>query len=261
MVDVIICGIAGKIGTLLRQNLSIHPEFSCIGGVDVNPPSAITSFPIVQNLQEVVESCDVVVDFSASDASPEFVTICRDHGRAIIVGTTGFNEEQQKIISDAGSAIPVLQCSNFAIGMVLLNRLVALAARVLRESYDVELIEWHNRNKVDSPSGSALSLVSRSAQERNTELSECLKLGRQPGEERGSSDITVHPVRGGHIISDHDVSFYGEHEVVTLRHHTLSRQVFMEGILMGIDFIADQGPGLYTLDNALEQKFNLPPLS
>ena len=259
MLDVVICGIAGKMGTLVRQNLSIHPEISCIGGVDVQPVPGAATLTVVTDLKEIVESGDVVVDFSTPESTIQCLGPCVEHKRALLIGTTGFSESQQESIETASETIPILQSSNYAIGVMLLKRFVTWASRVMGESYDAEIIEWHNRYKTDAPSGTALSLAECIATERGRMLSDVMRNGRTTDSPRQPGEITMHAIRAGNKISDHDVSFIGEHESISLVQHTFSRQVYMEGILMAIGFVADQSPGLYSLDDVLDQRYQLPP--
>jgi len=178
---------------------------------------------------------------------------CAEAGVALLIGTTGLSAQQRSEIEDeVATRVPVLIAPNMSVGVNLLYDLVARAAGVLGQGYDVEVIEAHHRRKVDAPSGTAMELARRL----------CAALGRDPDAvllygrsgrvgQRTGEEIAVHAVRGGDIVGDHTVLFAGPGERIELTHRASSRDVFATGAIRAARFLQGQGPGLYTMQDAL----------
>jgi len=194
----------------------------------------------------------IIIDFTTSAASLEIAAMADKVGAPHIIGSTGFNEKENKKISQYAERITIVKSGNMSLGVNLLSALVEQGAKVLGEEYDIEVVEAHHRRKVDAPSGTALMLAEAAATGRNISLKEKAVLNREGvSEPRKTGDVGFAVIRGGGIIGDHDVHFAGDKELLTLSHHALDRGLFAEGALAAAKWINAQPPGLYTMRDVL----------
>jgi len=198
---------------------------------------------------------DVLIDFSAPEATMARAKDCAASGTALVIGTTGLSAGQlQEIREQVAAKVPVLIAPNMSVGMNLLFRVVGDVAQTLGEGYDVEIVEAHHRRKKDSPAGTALELARRICTALKRDLQDSLRHGRQglvgP---RSTSEIGVHAVRGGDIVGDHTVIFAGEGERLELVHKATSRDVFARGAIRAAMFLVGRAPGMYSMHDVLEQ--------
>jgi 4-hydroxy-tetrahydrodipicolinate reductase len=208
---------------------------------------------VVDGLAAVEHSAaDVVVDFSAPNATLALAAIAAATGSAIVSGTTGLGEDALAALDRASKRVPVLWEPNMCVGVHVLGRLVAQAVAALPE-WDVEIVETHHRAKVDAPSGTALRLAEkvRAARPATTRMVH----GRQgkPGP-RGADEIGMHALRGGDVVGDHVVHLMGGAERIELTHRATSRNVFAHGALRAARWLAVRSAGFYTLDDMLQVK-------
>jgi 4-hydroxy-tetrahydrodipicolinate reductase len=194
---------------------------------------------------------DVIVDFSAPEALAASLERSVRAGVPILIGTTGLDDLASRRIAEASRSVPVLRASNTSLSVALLEELVERAARVLGESWDVEVLEMHHRLKRDAPSGTALTLGEAAARGRGTPLRrEEARSGRQLG--RVNGEIGFASLRGGTVVGDHDVIFAGIEERLILSHRAENRMIFARGALAAARFLARQSPGLYSMRDVVE---------
>ncbi len=195
---------------------------------------------------------DVLVDFSTPAATLANLDACVAAGRAMVIGTTGFNEDELARISAAAKSIPICKASNFSTGVNMCFKLLALAAEVLGEDSDIEIYEAHHRHKVDAPSGTALSMGEVVADTLGRNLQEVAVYGREG--QTGARDrdtIGFATVRAGDIVGDHTVTFAAEGERVEITHKASSRMAFARGALRAAGWLAQQPPGMYDMQDVL----------
>ena len=250
MINVIINGILGKMGCLIRERITKEEEINCIAGIDITAKDE--DIPIVVNLEETIENTDIVVDFSLAPATMESIPLCEKYKKGMVIGTTGFSNEEIKRIKAAGEKIPILLSSNMSIGVNLLYKLVAQAAGIFKSGYDIEIIEKHHRYKKDSPSGTAVTTGKIIAEKLSKSPDETFKYGRKGFDKRKEGEITFHSVRGGKIIGDHEILFIGDNEIFKISHAAISREIFVDGTIMGIKFIAGKKSGFYTMEDVIK---------
>ena len=249
MISIIINGIGGKMGKKLFE-LATAPHnktrYQVICGVDKFPPQNI-SVPVYHSLSDA-PSAEVVIDFSRPDSLPDLIAYAKKHHAKIIIATTGFTQQEEEKITDLALSTAVLKASNTSLGMNLLFQLVQKAASVLKD-YDIEIIEKHHNQKVDAPSGTALTL----AEYANAGLQSprSFKMGRSGKDPRTQNEIGIHAIRGGNICGDHDVMFISGDEIVTLSHHAENKDLFAKGALMAVDFIINKDSGLYSMQDVV----------
>ena len=207
-------------------------------------------------LAETLAPGDVVVDFSGPEGAREAAEACAARAAGLVSGTTGLGPEGEDALRKAAERVPVLRASNFSLGVLALRRALDAALAALPRDWDIEIVERHHRQKVDSPSGTALTLAREAARRRDLP-DRALRFGREGRVgARPAEEIGVHAVRGGTWVGDHTVLLAGAGEWLELRHVAQDRAAFARGALAAARFVASAPAGLYTLDHLI-----LPPSS
>jgi 4-hydroxy-tetrahydrodipicolinate reductase len=244
MTKVIITGSSGRMGKALLACAERNPELKVAGQIDAG-----------QNLADVINSGDVVIDFSFHAASVGFAEICAQHKKAMVIGTTGHSEADKAKIVSLSSKIPIVLATNFSTGVNTLFWLTRKAAEILGPDFDLEVVEMHHRLKKDAPSGTATTLVEILADVRKLQVKEALRHGREGiVGERTASEIGMHSVRGGDVVGDHTVIFATNGERVELTHKASSRETFANGALRAAQWVVKQKPGLFNMQDVLGLK-------
>ena len=199
-----------------------------------------------------IGKADCLIDFTRPEGTLEHLRICREKGVAMIIGTTGFEAEGKAAISEAARDIPVVFAPNMAVGVNLVFKLLDMAARILNEGYDIEIVEAHHKHKIDAPSGTALRMGEVVAAALGRDLKECAVYGREGVTgERDPSTIGFATVRGGDIVGDHNVMFCGIGERVEIAHRAGSRMPYALGSLRAARFLSGKKSGLYDMQDVL----------
>jgi 4-hydroxy-tetrahydrodipicolinate reductase len=254
MAKVGIVGSTGRVGNLLINAL-VDDTGLPLGAVHVfgelkrELPSDVL---VTNSMQTLLENCDVVIDFSAPEATQELCEAALKNPTPLVIATTGFTEHQQNLMLEASKEMPVLYASNMSAGIALLKQLVEQVSRTLTD-FDIEIVEQHHRHKVDSPSGTALTLGEFAAKGRGLELSDVRISGRdgQIGA-RSKDEIAVMALRGGDIVGRHTVGFYNDGEFLELNHTATSRETFSKGAIRAAKWlITQEKPGLYSINDCL----------
>jgi len=191
------------------------------------------------------EKGDVIVDFSHYSRLDTFLDYAVDRGLPLVIATTGYSDEILKKIENSSKKIPILLSSNMSLGINLLQDILEKITPILYPNYDIELIEKHHNKKIDSPSGTAKTLLEVIKKNIDEVIEE--KYGRVGMEKREKNEIGVHSLRGGTIVGEHSVLFCGNDEIIELKHTALSKKIFAEGALQGAKFIIGKEPGLYSM--------------
>jgi 4-hydroxy-tetrahydrodipicolinate reductase len=200
----------------------------------------------------------VVVDFTAPAPAVAAARCCARRGAALVSGTTGLSADDARVVDEAAGTVAVLRATNFSLGVAVLRRALAAALSAAPRDWDVEIVERHHRRKVDSPSGTALTLAAEVRSARGLGV-DALVFGREGAAgPRPAGEIGVHAVRGGSWVGDHTVLLAGEGECVELRHVASDRAAFAAGAIAAAKFVAGRAAGLYTLDDCLAG-MNLTP--
>jgi len=218
-----------------------HPEIQVVGQIDEG-----------DELRSVIGQGDVVIDFSSHSATPGIASLCAEHKKALVIGTTGHSDEGKSRILDFKSQIPIILSSNFSTGVNALFWLTQKAAELLGPAYDLEIVEMHHRLKRDAPSGTAKTLAEILAQIRKQQLEKVARHGRagMVGE-RTAAEIGIHSIRGGDVVGDHTVIFAASGERLELTHKASSRDTFANGALRAAQWAVKQRPGLYDMRDVL----------
>ena len=255
MIKVGIVGSTGRVGSLLIDDLA-NDETARVGAVHVfdKLKKEVPENTVVTNdMRVLLDSSDVIIDFSAPNATEALLTeiIENGNGKPLVIATTGFNKHQQNLLLEASKIVPVLYATNMSLGVAVLNKLVALASKTLRD-FDIEIVEQHHRYKVDSPSGTALTLAEHAAGARDLDLDNVRISGRdgQIGA-RTKDEIAVMALRGGDIVGRHTVGLYNDGEFLELNHTATARNTFSRGAIKVAKWIIGKEPNLYSINDAL----------
>ncbi|PSH00708.1 MAG: 4-hydroxy-tetrahydrodipicolinate reductase [Nanohaloarchaea archaeon SW_7_46_7] len=194
-------------------------------------------------------SVDVIIDFTVPEATMEYLEAAKKTSTPLVIGTTGFSDEQEKRIEEAGEEIPVLKASNFSPSINVMRELVREASGKL-EDYDIEVTETHHNRKRDAPSGTAKTFL-RGIEEARGGFEEVH--GREGKQPREKGEIGVHARRAGDIKGTHEVLLAGDEEVLKIRHRSESREVFASGALRAAEWLQDRKSGFYSFSEVLEE--------
>ncbi len=263
---VALAGAAGRMGRTLVEavlhsgDLALaaaleapgHPQ---LGRDAAEAVGATSGVQLTANVAAAVAAADCLVDFTQPGASIGHVEACAAAGTAAVVGTTGFAPDEKARIAAAARRIPIVMAPNFAVGVNAVFKLAELAARILGEGYDVEIIEAHHRHKADAPSGTALRLGEVVAAALGRDLKSCAVHGREGiTGERDPRAIGFHAIRGGDIVGEHTVIFAGEGERVEVAVRSGSRMTYALGALRAARWVQGKRPGLYDMFDVLGLK-------
>ena len=246
-----IAGAGGRMGRALIDAVLADSELTLVAAVDAPKSPAVGSpagpLKITSDLATIAQA-DVVLDFTR----PEGTLALLKHARAMVVGTTGFTEEDKGAIADVAKRIPIVLAANFAVGVNTVYKLAETAARILGDAYDVEIIEAHHHHKVDAPSGTAMELGRIVAKALGRDVQKNSVFGRK-GDigERKPKEIGFHAIRGGDIVGEHTVLFAGTGERVEVTVRSQSRLTYANGALRAAKFLQGKNPGLYSMADVL----------
>jgi 4-hydroxy-tetrahydrodipicolinate reductase len=261
---VVLTGISGRMGSVLARMVRQAPDLELTGataragsaaiGLDVGLAAHLGPFELTTraSLTEVLGKADVVIDFTNPESSIEHAQACAAAKVPLVVGTTGFSADQKRELAQIARTIGIVASPNMSIGVNLVIDIAAQLARRLGEEFDVEICETHHRNKKDAPSGTAVRMAD-----------ELVKaLGRSPDDVRYTRDgqigvrprkeIGVQSLRGGDVVGEHTIFFFGEGERVELTHRASSRDQFARGALRAARWVCAQPPGLYDMSHVLK---------
>lgn len=257
---VFIWGIGGKMGQYLHFLLTNSKTDTLIGGFDVFANPEDFNVPVFSKIEDINTEADIIIDFSRSDAIDSILDYALKSKTNIVIATTGHTEEQIEKIKEASKHIAIFRSTNMSLGVNLLINLAKQAAGFLGTNFEVEIIEQHHNKKVDSPSGTALSIATEINKVYENKLELCY--GRHSSNcKRGNAEIGIHAVRGGTIVGKHDVMYIGKDEVVTLSHEAQSRQVFAHGSIRAAQFLEDKQNGLYNMNDIIGSDYAVTNVS
>ncbi len=267
MVKAVVTGAAGRMGTQIVRLVRATEGMALSGAVErpgapqVGQDAGVVAgigpvgISVADDLAKALGGADVVVDFTAHEASARHAEICAERGVPIVIGSTGFTPEARSRVAAAAKRIPVVLAPNMSVGVTVLFDLVRQAAKVLGDGYDVEIVEIHHKKKRDAPSGTAVRLGEVAAEALGRDPKDALAYARHGilGE-RPPWQIGVQTLRGGDVVGEHTVFFCGEGERLELTHRATSREQFARGAIRAAQWIAGKRPGLYDMADVLGLK-------
>ena len=263
MTKIAVTGAAGRMGKALLESahqtegLSISAATvragSSLLGVDAGELAGIGKLDVavVDNIA-AANDFDVLIDFTRPEVTLENIALCRQRGSAMVIGTTGFDDSQKAIITEASKEIAIVFAPNMSVGVNLCLKLLETAAKVLGDEVDIEIIEAHHRHKVDAPSGTALRMGEVMATALGRDLKDCAVYGREGVTgERDRKTIGFETIRAGDIVGDHTVLFAGDGERIEITHKASSRMTFAKGAMRAALWLGNQKTGLYDMQDVL----------
>jgi 4-hydroxy-tetrahydrodipicolinate reductase len=267
MLKIAVTGAAGRMGRNLIQ--ACYESSSCqLGaalehkdspyiGRDAGEMAGIGTLNVQVNdsLQAVDKDFDTLIDFTRPEVTLANLEYCVSHNKSIVIGTTGFSDAQKQQIAAAAEKISVIFAPNMSVGVNLCFKLLDVAARVLQDDVDIEIIEAHHRHKVDAPSGTALRMGEVIAKALDRDLEECAVYGRQGvSGERNRKTIGFETIRAGDIVGDHTVMFADIGERIEITHKASSRMTFANGAIRAAIWLQDKSSGLFDMQDVLGLK-------
>lgn len=265
MVRIAVTGCAGRMGKTLIEAVAAaantqltaaieRPESSLVGA-DAGEVAGLgkNGVTVVGRLEDCLNDFDVLIDFTAPEATLHNAKLCADSGKKIVIGTTGFSHEQKAELLEVAARGGAVIASNYSVGVNLCFKLLDIAARVIGDDTDIEIYEAHHRHKVDAPSGTALSMGEVVANALGRDLREVAVYGRegQTGA-RDKNTIGFATVRAGDIVGDHTVMFAADGERVEITHKASSRMSFARGAVRAAGWLQAQAPALYDMQDVLD---------
>ncbi|MGK2871719.1 MAG: 4-hydroxy-tetrahydrodipicolinate reductase [Alphaproteobacteria bacterium] len=263
-IKIVVVGAAGRMGrTLVRQvsqtqgceiSGATEPAGSAFLGRDAGALAGIDALgvSITDDPLELIAGANAVLDFTSPAAAVGHAALCAQARIVHVIGTTGFEPEQEAAIAAAARHATIIKAGNMSLGVNLLAQLTKQVAKLLDAAFDIEILEMHHRHKVDAPSGTALLLGEAAAEGRGVKLSDVAARGRDgiTGARR-SGDIGFAVLRGGGVVGEHSVLFAADDEIIELRHQAFDRSIFARGAVTAARWGQGKPPGLYTMADVL----------
>lgn len=251
MINVLINGCNGKMGQEVSRLIEKSENMKTVCGVDKQNKEN-TRYIVYENPNNIKEKIDVIIDFSIPYATFKILEYAKENKIPVVIATTGFSKEEEQKIMEYAKYIPIFKSANMSFSINLFQKILEQIAPKLKDT-DIEIIETHHNRKIDSPSGTANML----ANTINTSLGGEYKFEydrHSKHEPRGKKEIGITSIRGGNIVGEHTVKFFGEFETFEIKHTSYSRNVFAEGAIKAAEFLVKQDKGLYNMDNLFEAK-------
>ena len=248
-------GYNGKLGrAIIEAAAEKSEEFSLVVGIDINPAAINFTFPVVLKPSDYEEKLDMIIDCSHHSAVDSMLEYANNTKTPIVICTTGHTPEEMNLIKSYSEKIAIFKSANMSIGVNLVAELAKKAAILLKNDFDIEIIEKHHNQKLDAPSGTALMIAD--------EVSSVFDDGEKPEyiydrhlvkRARGKKELGLHAVRGGTIIGEHEVIFAGTNELISISHSAQSREMFANGALAAAKFLCGKAPGLYSMKDLISE--------
>jgi len=256
---VVVAGAGGKMGQALIESVLADASLQLAAALDAKASPAVGrkvgGITVTSDVRKAVAAGDVLIDFTRPEGTLEHLGRCAELGKAIVIGTTGIPAPLRKSILQAGRRIPIAMSPNFAVGVNAVFKLAEVAAGILGDDFDVEIVEAHHRQKVDAPSGTALKLGEIVSSVLKQKLSSVAVHGRQGDTgARPQKQIGFHAIRGGDIVGEHMVIFAGTGERVEVTVRSQSRMTYALGALRAAKFLRGRRAGLYDMNDVLGLK-------
>lgn len=264
MVKVIIAGATGRMGQTVAKMVAAHPELEYTGAFEASGNPSIgrdvgeivfgekNGVIIGEGIQSVIEQGDVIIDFTFHAATMEFARVAAQHGKAMVIGTTGLSADELAELEELSKSFPCVQAPNMSVCVNMLFKMTKKVAALLGDDYDIEILEAHHNRKKDAPSGTALKLGEMAAEGVNRNLAEVGVYERNGiiGE-RDPKEIGIQTIRAADIVGEHTVYFAAAGERLELSHRAHSRDHFARGAAAAAAWIADKENGKYDMFDVL----------
>lgn len=246
MLEVMVNGCSGKMGQIVCDLVEQNEDFVLKCGFDKDVTGEF-AFPVFNKFEDITKKPDVIVDFSIPVATFKILEYAVQNKVPIVIATTGFTAEEEKLIAEYSKQVPIFKSANMSYDIMIMKKLVQWLAPLLKDT-DIEITETHHNRKLDSPSGTAQMLADSINSSLGNTL-HCEYNRHAKREKRDKNEIGMNSIRGGNIVGEHVVQFFGEFETFELKHTSYSRNVFAEGALKAAKFLVNQSNGLYNMED------------
>ncbi|MDP5254555.1 MULTISPECIES: 4-hydroxy-tetrahydrodipicolinate reductase [unclassified Vibrio] len=264
MVRIAIAGAGGRMGRNLTKATHLNTQAECTVGTE-RPGSSLVGVDlgeliaegqwqvaIIDDLSQAIDSFDVLIDFTAPASTLANLALCQQHNKAIVIGTTGFSEQERLEIDEFAKTVPVVMAPNYSVGVNLVFKLLEKAAQVMGDYCDIEIVEAHHRHKVDAPSGTAIGMGEAIAGAMGNKLSDVAVYAREGiTGERTKDEIGFATIRAGDIVGEHTAMFADIGERVEITHKATDRMTFANGAVRAAIWLAKQPAGFYSMTDVL----------
>ena len=242
MTRIAVVGASGRMGQAIIRSIAQSDKLELGAQLDKG-----------DDLSMVLDAFDVLIDFTRPEATLEYLSTCQQANKAMVIGTTGFNDKELQAIDQAAKNIAIVFAPNMSVGVNLSLKLLEMAAKVIGEESDIEIVEAHHRHKVDAPSGTALKMGEVVANALGRDLKQCAIYGREGIEQpRDRQTIGFSTIRGGDVVGEHTVSFFMDGERVEVTHKASSRMTFANGAVRAAGWLQNKPSGLYSMQDVLD---------
>lgn len=248
--NILLNGASGRMGNEVAMRVEKEENMQIIAGIGLEE-DLTGKFPIYSKIEDVKEKIDVIIDFSVPKATFKVLEYAEKEKTPIVIATTGFSNDELEKIEELSKEIPIFRSANMSLDINLMAEIVKKVAKVLQDT-DIEIIETHHNRKIDSPSGTAILLADaiNEVLENKKEYDFNRMQKREP---RNKNEIGFSSIRGGNIVGEHTVAFFGENETLEIKHTSYSRQVFVEGAIKSAKFIITKENGLYNMNDLINE--------
>ncbi len=261
---IIVTAPRGKMGRLVTAAAAKREGVEIVAGIgpsgrdyigkDIGEVAGIgqtLGAPVTDDLESVIDQCDAIIDFSTVEMGMKILECARAHKKVLLTGTTGFSEEQRQAFSDAAKDIPLMVAANTSMQVNLMYRLIEMAAKAIGDTTDIEVVDMHDRNKLDAPSGTASDICDVLCDALGKSKKDDVVYGHAGEGPREEGSLAFHSIRGGDWPSSHTVYFIGNGERLEITHHAVNWTCFAEGAVTGALYLMKQEPGEYTMQDCL----------
>ena len=246
MIEVMVNGCNGKMGQIVCDLIEQNEDLLLKCGFDKFVTGEF-AFPVFNKIENIPEKPDVIIDFSVPIATLNILEYAVQNKIPVVIATTGFSDEEEKIILEYSKQIPIFKSANMSYDIMIMKKLVQWLAPLLKDT-DIEITETHHNRKVDSPSGTAQMLADSINSSLGNTL-HCEYNRHDKREKRDKNEIGMNSIRGGNIVGEHTIQFFGEFETFELKHTSYSRNVFADGAIKAANFIVKKSNGLYSMED------------
>ena len=250
MTRILLHGCGGKMGRVVERIVASDPSCQIVAGIDPSLLSA--AYPVFATPEQCTVAADVIIDFSTASAVDALLDYAAKTKTPLVLCTTGLSDEVLEKMKACTAQTAILKSANMSIGINLILNLVQKAAEALYDSgFDIEVVEKHHNQKIDAPSGTAMAIADAINDALDSSMHYVYDRS-QTRQKRDRKEIGIHAIRGGSIVGEHDVIFAGQDEVITLSHQAMSKEIFAVGAVKAAKYLAEQGPGFYTMADVLQ---------
>lgn len=250
MTKIVLSGCNGKMGRVITGLCEERDDVKIVAGIDIND-TRYADFCVYDDAFQITQKADVLIDFSHPDGLDALLSFAVERKMPAVIATTGLSAAQKARLEEASHKIPIFFSANMSLGVNLLIDLARRAAKLLEGSFDIEIVEKHHNQKIDAPSGTALAIAD-AISDVLTEKPAYVYDRHSQRKKRTRAEIGLHAVRGGTIVGEHEVIFAGTDEVIELKHHAASKEIFAVGAIRAAVYLKDKPAGMYAMKDLVE---------